>query len=97
MKFFLGIQDGQTVRMAVGQKELFITFRVEKSNYFKRDGSDVYTEADISIAQAILGGTIRIQGVYEDHTIQVWEFANAGYSVFPSIIFLGYTRHIFSH
>ncbi|XP_045480698.1 protein tumorous imaginal discs, mitochondrial-like isoform X2 [Harmonia axyridis] len=68
-----GIQDGQTVRMSVGQKELFITFRVEKSNYFKRDGADVYTEAEISVAQAVLGGTIRIQGVYEDHTIQVMQ------------------------
>ncbi|KAL3267021.1 hypothetical protein HHI36_011166 [Cryptolaemus montrouzieri] len=66
-----GIQDGQTVRMSVGNKELFITFRVEKSKYFTRDGADVYTEADISIAQAVLGGTIRVQGVYEDHTLQV--------------------------
>ncbi|XP_018570469.1 protein tumorous imaginal discs, mitochondrial isoform X2 [Anoplophora glabripennis] len=66
-----GIEDGQTVRMSVGNKELFVTFRVEKSDYFKRDGADVYTEADISVSQAILGGTIRIQGLYEDHTIQV--------------------------
>ncbi|KAK9870999.1 hypothetical protein WA026_009959 [Henosepilachna vigintioctopunctata] len=66
-----GIQDGQTIRMSVGKKELFITFRVEKSKYFQRDGADVYTNAEISIAQAVLGGTIRIQGIYEDHTIQV--------------------------
>ncbi|XP_057657969.1 protein tumorous imaginal discs, mitochondrial-like isoform X1 [Diorhabda carinulata] len=66
-----GIEDGQTVRMSVGNKELFVTFRVDKSDYFKRDGSDVHTEAEISVAQAILGGTIRIQGLYEDHTIQV--------------------------
>lgn len=57
--------------MSVGNKELFVTFRVEKSDYFKRDGADVYTEADISISQAVLGGTIKIQGLYEDHTIQV--------------------------
>ncbi|CAH1161740.1 unnamed protein product [Phyllotreta striolata] len=66
-----GIEDGQTVRMSVGNKELFVTFRVEKSDYFKRDGPDVHTEAEISIAQALLGGTIRIQGLYEDHTIQI--------------------------
>lgn len=66
-----GIEDGQTVRMPVGNKELFVTFRVEKSDYFKRDGADVHTEAEISIAQAVLGGTIRIQGLYEDHTLQV--------------------------
>lgn len=59
------------MRMSVGNKELFVTFRVEKSDYFKRDGADVHTEAEVSVAQAILGGTIRIQGLYEDHTIQV--------------------------
>ncbi|KAK4887670.1 hypothetical protein RN001_003941 [Aquatica leii] len=66
-----GIDDGQTIRMTVGKDELFVTFKVEKSNYFKRDGHDVHTEAEISISQALLGGTIRIQGLYEDHTIQV--------------------------
>lgn len=66
-----GVEDNQTMRMAVGKKELFITFKVEKSNYFRRDGADVHTEANVSLAQAVLGGTIRIQGVYEDHTIQV--------------------------
>lgn len=57
--------------MNVGNKELFITFKVEKSRYFKRDGSDVHTDAEISLSQAVFGGTIRIQGVYEDQTIQI--------------------------
>lgn len=57
--------------MPVGNKEIFITFRVEKSDYFRRDGSDVHTDAEISLSQAVLGGTIRIQGIYEDHTVQV--------------------------
>lgn len=46
-------------------------FRVEKSSYFRREGADVHTDADISLSQAILGGTIRIQGVYETQTIQI--------------------------
>ncbi|XP_065159523.1 protein tumorous imaginal discs, mitochondrial isoform X2 [Atheta coriaria] len=66
-----GIEDGQTVRVSVGRRELFVTFRVEKSDYFRRDGADVHTEAEISVAQALLGGTIRVQGLYEDHTIQI--------------------------
>ncbi|XP_049859883.1 protein tumorous imaginal discs, mitochondrial-like isoform X1 [Schistocerca gregaria] len=66
-----GVEHGQTVRMNVGNKELFITFRVEKSDYFRRDGADVHTDATISLAQAVLGGTVRVQGVYEDHTIQI--------------------------
>lgn len=60
------------MRVSVGRRELFVTFRVEKSDYFRRDGADVHTEAEISVAQALLGGTIRVQGLYEDHTIQVF-------------------------
>ncbi|XP_012261563.1 protein tumorous imaginal discs, mitochondrial-like isoform X2 [Athalia rosae] len=66
-----GVEDGQTVRMGVGNKEIFITFRVEKSKYFRRDGADVHTSAEISLAQAVLGGSIRVEGVYEDQTIQI--------------------------
>lgn len=44
---------------------------MEKSRYFRRDGSDVHTDAEISLSQAILGGTIRVQGVYDDQTLQV--------------------------
>uniref|UniRef100_A0A1B6DYE1 Chaperone DnaJ C-terminal domain-containing protein n=1 Tax=Clastoptera arizonana TaxID=38151 RepID=A0A1B6DYE1_9HEMI len=66
-----GVEDGQTVRMPVGSKEIFITFRVDKSNYFRRDGADVHTDAEISLSQAVLGGTIRIQGIYEDHTVLI--------------------------
>lgn len=66
-----GVENNQTVRMSVGRKELFITFKVERSAYFRRDGADVHTEAEISVAQAVLGGTIRVQGVYEDQSIQI--------------------------
>ena len=48
-----------------------IMSRVEKSDYFTRKGSDVYTEASISLAQSALGGSIRIQGIYEDLNIQI--------------------------
>ncbi|XP_011196500.1 protein tumorous imaginal discs, mitochondrial isoform X2 [Zeugodacus cucurbitae] len=66
-----GIENGQTVRMQVGRKELFVTFRVETSKYFKREGADVHTEASISISQAVFGGTVRVQGVYEDQWINI--------------------------
>ena len=66
-----GIEDGQTVRMAVGSKEVFITFRVSASDYFRRQGADIHTDAKISLAQVALGGVIRVQGVYEDLTVQI--------------------------
>lgn len=44
---------------------------MEKSNYFRRDGVDIHTDANISISQALLGGSIRIKGIHDDHTVQV--------------------------
>ncbi|KAH8372215.1 hypothetical protein KR093_010609 [Drosophila rubida] len=66
-----GIENGQTVRMQVGSKELFVTFRVERSDYFRREGADVHTDTPISLSQAVLGGTVRVQGVYEDQWINI--------------------------
>ncbi|KAI8441003.1 hypothetical protein MSG28_009280 [Choristoneura fumiferana] len=66
-----GVEDGQTVRMSVGNSEIFVTFKVERSEYFRRDGPDVHTDCTISVSQALLGGTVRIQGLYEDHTLQI--------------------------
>lgn len=69
--FLLGIEDGQTIRIVVNRNEVFVTFKVEKSNYFHRDGVDIHTDANISISQALLGGSIRIKGIHDDHTVQV--------------------------
>ena len=57
--------------MQVGQKEVFITFRVEKSNYFRRDGADIHTDAFISLAQSVLGGAIRLKGIYDEQTVDI--------------------------
>ena len=66
-----GVEDGQTMRVTLGNRELFITFKVSKSDYFRREGADVHSDAIISLSQAVLGGSIRIQGIYEDITIRV--------------------------
>jgi len=66
-----GVEDGQTVRMPVGKKEVFITFRVQKSPVFRRDGADIHSDLLISVAQAILGGTARSQGLYETLNLSI--------------------------
>ncbi|KAK3520321.1 hypothetical protein QTP70_021358 [Hemibagrus guttatus] len=66
-----GIEDGQTVRMPVGNKEIFITFRVQKSPVFRRDGADIHSDVQVSVAQAILGGTVRAQGLYETVNLSI--------------------------
>lgn len=66
-----GVEDGQTLRMQAANKELFITFKVAKSDYFRRDGADVHTDAEVSLSQALLGGTIIVQGLFEDVTLRI--------------------------
>uniref|UniRef100_A0A8C5BAH1 DnaJ heat shock protein family (Hsp40) member A3 n=1 Tax=Gadus morhua TaxID=8049 RepID=A0A8C5BAH1_GADMO len=66
-----GVEEGQTVRMPVGKKEIFITFRVQKSPVFRREGADVHSDLLISVAQAILGGSARSQGLYETLNLPV--------------------------
>jgi DnaJ-class molecular chaperone len=44
----------------------FLKIVVDPSNYFKRDGLDVVTEADVSVAQALLGGQLRVRGLFEE-------------------------------
>ncbi|XP_075035530.1 dnaJ homolog subfamily A member 3, mitochondrial isoform X2 [Mixophyes fleayi] len=66
-----GVEDGQTVRMPVGKKEIFITFRVQKSPLFRRAGADIHSDLHISIAQAVLGGTARAQGLYDPINVAI--------------------------
>ncbi|XP_072299409.1 dnaJ heat shock protein family (Hsp40) member A3a isoform X3 [Eucyclogobius newberryi] len=66
-----GVENGQTVRMPVGKKEIFITFRVQTSPVFRRVGADVHSDLFISVAQAILGGTARVQGLYETLNLSI--------------------------
>ncbi|XP_069545679.1 dnaJ homolog subfamily A member 3, mitochondrial-like [Brachyistius frenatus] len=66
-----GVEDGQTVRMAVGTREILITFRVQRSPVFRRSGADIHSDVLISIAQAILGGSATAQGLHETINIVI--------------------------
>uniref|UniRef100_A0A6G1SBE8 Protein tumorous imaginal discs, mitochondrial n=1 Tax=Aceria tosichella TaxID=561515 RepID=A0A6G1SBE8_9ACAR len=67
-----GVVDGQTIRMRIANgKELYVTFKVSKSNYFRRDDADIHTDATISISQAVVGATINVEGLYEDLTVDI--------------------------
>ncbi|KAA0187066.1 Lethal (2) tumorous imaginal disc, partial [Fasciolopsis buskii] len=71
-----GVEDGQVLRVAVGDdrqssQELFVQVRVERSRHFRREGADVHSDITISLAQAALGGKIRIPGIYETLLISV--------------------------
>lgn len=44
---------------------------MEKSKQFRREGSDIHTEVAISVAQAILGGSVKVPGIGEDLLVEV--------------------------
>lgn len=62
------------MRVNLGISEVFITFRVKPSERFRRDREDIHSDINISIAQAALGGAVKVPGIYEDHVLQVREF-----------------------
>lgn len=45
--------------------------QVQKSPVFRREGADIHSDLFVSIAQAILGGTARAQGLYETLNLSV--------------------------
>ncbi|KAJ8297929.1 hypothetical protein KUTeg_024460 [Tegillarca granosa] len=55
-----GIEDGQTIRLSVA-----------KSRIFRREGADIHSDATISLSQAVLGGSIRIPGIYDDILLNI--------------------------
>jgi len=66
-----GVEDGQSMRMNVGKQEVYITFMVKPSIVFRRDKEDVHSDILVSISQAILGGTVKVQGIYDDHNLRI--------------------------
>lgn len=69
---FVGVEDGQIVRMFVGKREIFIMFRVQKSFVFWRDGVDIYFDFFIFIVQVFFGGIVRVQGLYEMINVMIF-------------------------
>ena len=48
-----------------------IWLQVAKSKDFRRQGADIHSDVHISLSQAILGGTQRIPGIYEEILLNV--------------------------
>ena len=46
-------------------------FQVAPSKIFRREGADIHSDLVISLSQAILGGTVKTPGIYEDVLLKV--------------------------
>jgi len=66
-----GVSNGQRLRLSVGKNTIYVLLNVAESLIHRREGFNVHTNVDISIAQAVLGGTVKVPGIYEDKNIQI--------------------------
>lgn len=70
-----GSYHGQVLKVPIGDfllqytidhhQHIFVYLMVEDSEYFRRDGHDIHTDADVTIAQAFLGGTVTVRGLHK--------------------------------
>ncbi len=77
---FGGVDDGQQMRLQhqgdAGENggpagDLYIVFRVTPSREFRRDGSTIYVDRDISFAQAALGDEVKVKTVHGDVNLKI--------------------------
>ncbi|KAK5968843.1 hypothetical protein GCK32_006232 [Trichostrongylus colubriformis] len=66
-----GTSDKDRVRFQVGKNQVYMMFNVAPSLKFRRDKDDIHCDVEISIAQAVLGGTVKVPGIEEDTYVHV--------------------------
>lgn len=55
-----GVEDGTTLRLRDGEREIHIEVRVEDHDIFERDGADIYYAHPVSFPQAVFGDTVTV-------------------------------------
>ncbi|XP_065181576.1 dnaJ homolog subfamily A member 3, mitochondrial-like [Sycon ciliatum] len=68
-----GVEDGQTVRMQApdGNGTVLINIQVDPSTEFVREGFDLHSDAAVPVCTAILGGTVRVQGLHGPMKVKI--------------------------
>ncbi|MDR3685823.1 MAG: molecular chaperone DnaJ [Coriobacteriia bacterium] len=75
-----GIRDGQQIRVAgMGEAgirgaaagNLLVSVRIAEDEYLHREGDDLHCRATVPVTQAALGATIHVNGVLEEHNVNV--------------------------
>ncbi|CAB3402900.1 unnamed protein product [Caenorhabditis bovis] len=66
-----GTDHGSSVRFNVGKNQIYVKFNVAPSTKFRREKDDIHVDVPISIAQAVLGGTVKVPGIKEDTYIHI--------------------------
>ncbi len=74
-----GIDDGAALRVTgkgeagvrgAAAGDLLLTVRVREHEFLHREGDDLHAMAAINIAQAALGGTIKVPGLFDEQSVE---------------------------
>ncbi|CAD6192765.1 unnamed protein product [Caenorhabditis auriculariae] len=66
-----GTNNGDSLKFQVGKNQVYVRFNVAPSLKFRREKDDIHCDVEISLAQAVLGGTVKVPGINEDTYIQI--------------------------
>jgi len=66
-----GIDNGQTLRTQLGKSIIYVTISVAPSQRHRRDRENIFTDIEISLAQAVLGGMVEIPGIYNNTKVRI--------------------------
>lgn len=61
--------------------DLYVVLRVKSSNYYKRDGVDVYTKLDIDPSQAVLGDEVEVGTLDGVKTVKIQPGVQSGNTI----------------
>ena len=85
-----GIDDGDTMRVSgkgeagvrgAQSGDLLLTVRIAPHEFLHREGDDLHAMAAINIAQAALGGSIKVPGLFEDEEVKFSAGVQSGATV----------------
>ncbi|CAI5445879.1 unnamed protein product [Caenorhabditis angaria] len=66
-----GTNDGDSLKFQVGKNQVYCRFNVAQSLKFRREKDDIHSDVEISVAQAVLGGTVKVHGINADTYVHI--------------------------
>jgi DnaJ-class molecular chaperone len=87
VNFPKGLSDGQTIRLkgkgmagmnGGGAGDALVTAKVRPHPTFRRDGDDIHVTQPISLADAVLGGKVRVPTISGEISLTVPENSSSG-------------------
>uniref|UniRef100_A0A8R1HVG0 Uncharacterized protein n=1 Tax=Caenorhabditis japonica TaxID=281687 RepID=A0A8R1HVG0_CAEJA len=66
-----GTNNGDSLKFQVGKNQVYVRFNVAPSLKFRREKDDIHCDVEISLAQAVLGGTVKVPGINGDTYVHI--------------------------